>query len=142
MTRSVSPKKRLIKCFLDEVWSNGDLSNVESFIASEYTIKHDPNDPWENQALSIEGFKNRVEKSRAMAPDQTFYVVSMVEEGKKVAVSWTWKGTHLGDVAGIAATRKSISMSGLTIYDFVDGKLSGHWQIADRLSVYQQIGQP
>ncbi|MGJ8562165.1 MAG: ester cyclase [Alphaproteobacteria bacterium] len=142
MTRSVSPKKKLLECFLDEVWSNGDLSNVESFIAPEYTIRHDPNDPWEKQALSIEGFKGRVEKSRAMAPDQSFSVVSMVEEGNKVAVSWTWKGTHLGDVAGIAATGKSISMSGLTIYDFVDDKLSGHWQIADRLSVYQRIGQP
>ena len=141
MTRSVSAKKKLLEDFLDQVWSNGDMSNVESFVAQEYTIRHDPGDPWEKQALSIVGFKDRVEKSRAMAPDQTFHVVSMIEEEESVAVSWTWTGTHLGDIPGIGVTGRSIKMSGLTIYDFHEGKLSGHWQIADRLSVFQQISQ-
>ena len=30
-------------------------------------------------------------------------------------------------------------MSGLTIYYFDGARLSGHWQIVDRLSVYQQL---
>ena len=92
--------------------------------------------------MSILGFKDRVEKSRAMAPDQTFHVINMIEEEESVAVSWTWTGTHLGDILGLGITGRSIKMSGLTIYDFKGGKLSGHWQIADRLSVYQQISQP
>jgi hypothetical protein len=33
-------------------------------------------------------------------------------------------------------------MSGMTVYDFdTADRLSGHWQIADRLGVYQQLQQ-
>lgn len=142
MSQSISPKKTLLKDFLDTVWSTGDLSDLPRFLARTYTIRHDPGDPWETQILSLEGFKDRVEKSRDMAPDQTFHVVSMIEEDDCVAVSWTWTGTHMGDLPDIAATGRPIKMSGLTVYDFTDGKLSGHRQIADRLSVYQQISQP
>lgn len=142
MTRPTSTKKALVQDFLQQVWSEGDLSDVNRFIAPTYTVRHDPGDPWDTQKLSLEGFKDRVEKSRAIAPDQSFHVVSMIEEGDCVAVSWTWTGTHLGDLPGIPATGRPISMSGLTIYDFTDGQLSGHWQIADRLSIYQQISHP
>lgn len=142
MSWPIAPKKTLLKDFLDTVWSAGDISDLPRFLAPTYTIRHDPGDPWESQTLSREGFKDRVKKSREMAPDQTFYVVNMVEEEDCVAVSWTWTGTHRGDLPGIAATGRPIKMSGLTIYDFMDGKLAGHWQIADRLSVYQQISQP
>jgi len=30
-------------------------------------------------------------------------------------------------------------MSGLTIYYFDGDRISGHWQIVDRMSVYQQL---
>jgi len=32
-------------------------------------------------------------------------------------------------------------MTGLTIYMFDGTRLSGHWQVADRLSVFQQLTQ-
>jgi predicted ester cyclase len=142
MSHRTSPKKTLLRDFLDNVWSAGDVSDLSRFLAPTYTVRHDPGDPWQFQTLSQEGFKDRVVKSRAMAPDQTFHIASMVEEEECVAVSWTWTGTHKGDIPGIAVTDRPIKMSGLTIYDFTEGKLSGHWQIADRLSVYQQVSQP
>ena len=30
-------------------------------------------------------------------------------------------------------------MSGLTLYSFDGDRLSGHWQVADRLSIYRQL---
>ena len=30
-------------------------------------------------------------------------------------------------------------MSGITLYFFENDRISGHWQVADRLSVYQQL---
>jgi len=30
-------------------------------------------------------------------------------------------------------------MSGVTLYFFEHDRISGHWQVADRLSVYQQL---
>ena len=132
-------RKTILQAFLDEVWSGGKVDAVDAFLAAQYTIHHDPGDPWAGKTLTVEGFKDRLVRSRAAAPDQVFTVEEMVEEGDRIAVAWTWAGTHLGDLPGMPATGKAVTMSGLTIYYFEDERLSGHWQIADRLSVFQQM---
>lgn len=136
----MSLRKPILREFLDLVWGQGDLSAVERFVADGYTIHNDPGDPWDGQTLSVDGFRDRLLKSRAAAPDQFFTPVLMIEEGDRIAVAWTWEGTHLGDLPGVPATGRRITMSGLTVYGFdADNLLTGHWQVADRLGVYQQL---
>ncbi len=116
---------------------------VEEFIADRYTIHNDPGDPWHGQTLTRDGFADRLVTSRAAAPDQVFTVVDMIEEGDRIAVTWTWTGTHLGDLPGLPATGRRIEMTGATVYGFdAEDRLTGHWQIADRLGVYRQLTTP
>jgi len=64
----------------------------------------------------------------------------MLADNNAVAVSWLWHGTHLGEIAGFPPTGKPIRMSGITIYYFDEhDRLTGHWQIVDRLGVFQQL---
>jgi predicted ester cyclase len=42
---------------------------------------------------------------------------------------------------GFPATGRSIKMSGATVYYFEGERITGHWQITDRLGVYQQLRQ-
>jgi predicted ester cyclase len=56
-------------------------------------------------------------------------------------MTWLWTGTHLGEIAGFPATGKQIKMSGATVYYFEEERISGHWQITDRLGVFQQLRQ-
>ena len=132
-------RKEFLQSFLNEVWNGGDADAVDRYLAPEYTIFHDTGDPWEGRTLTPDQFKDRLVKSRSAAPDQVFHVQDMVEEGDRIAVTWLWKGTHLGDWPGLPATSKPISMSGVTVYHFTNDRLSGHWQIADRMAVYQQV---
>ena len=125
--------------FIERVWNNEEVDAVEQYVAPRYVIFHDPGDPWDGQTLNLAEFKARLVQSRSVAPDQTFKCEEMVGAGDKVAMAWTWKGTHIGDIAGIPATGRPIRMSGLTIYYFKKHMLVGHWQIADRLGVYRQI---
>jgi len=131
--------KNALAGLLRGLWNEGRADMVETYIAETYTIRHDPGDPWHGQTLDRDGYKNRLLTSRAPFPDQKFHVVEMVAEGDNVAVSWTWTGTHKGDLPGLPATNKPITMTGLTIYSFKDGKATGHWQIVDRLGVFQQL---
>lgn len=131
--------KTALEGLLRDLWDEGRADMVETYIADTYTIRHDPGDPWHGQTLDREGYKNRLLTSRGPFPDQKFHVVEMVAEGDNVAVSWTWEGTHKGDLPGLPATGKVIKMTGLTIYSFENGKATGHWQIVDRLSVFQQL---
>lgn len=132
-------RKALLADFLETVWSQGDVSRLAQFLAESYWLEHDPGDPWEGQRLSRAGFRDRVLTSRAGAPDQRFTVVQMVEEAGTIAAAWTWAGTHLGDLPGLPASGRAITMSGLTLYRFQGARICGHWQVADRLSVFRQL---
>jgi len=127
--------------FLQEVWTEGDVDAAAKYIAPTYTIRHDPGDPWEKKELDLAGFKERVRLSRAPFPDQRFEIQELFADGDAVVATWLWTGTHLGDIPGFPATGKRISMSGATVYYFDGDRLTGHWQITDRLGVYQQLRQ-
>lgn len=134
-----SPRKALLTAFIRRVWSEGAVDAVDDYLADRYHIINDPGDPWDGRTRSREGFKDRVVRSRAVAPDQRFFPVDMIEEGDRIAVSWRWQGIHLGDLPDLPATGRAITMTGLTIYYFDGDRLCGHWQLADRLGVYRQM---
>jgi steroid delta-isomerase-like uncharacterized protein len=135
-------RKQLLRRFIRRVWDEGDADAVGEFLASSYTIHHDPGDPWDGMSLDLAGFKDRLRKSRAAFPDQRFDIQRLFVDDDAVAMSWRWQATHLGHLAGFRASGRTIRMSGATIY-MVDAedRLTGHWQITDRLGVYQQLRQ-
>jgi predicted ester cyclase len=64
----------------------------------------------------------------------------MIADEDKVVVTWRWSAVHTGDYPGFPATGKLIPTSGATVYYFDDrGRITGHWQVTDKLSVYQQL---
>jgi predicted ester cyclase len=135
-----SHRQQLLLDFLREVWSDGQVGASARYLAPSYTIHHDPGDPWVGQTLDVAGFERRLSLSRAPFPDQRFDVQALFENRDAVVATWTWSATHQGDLPGFAATGRSITMSGATVYYFdADDRLTGHWQIADRLGVFQQL---
>ena len=134
-----SLRKQILRDFVDTVWSGGGIEAIDRFLAPRYTIHHDPGDPWDGQTLDVAGFKERVRQSRAPFPDQRFDLLEMLEDGDRIAVTWFWTGIHKGDIPDFPASGRTVTMSGATVYIFDGDRLAGHWQIADRLSVYRQL---
>jgi steroid delta-isomerase-like uncharacterized protein len=134
-----SKRKDILANFIRDVWNDGDVAAVTRYLAPAYTIRHDPGDPWHGKTLDIEGFKQRLAASRMPFPDQHFDIQGLFEDENAVVMTWFWTATHAGDYPGFSATGKAISMSGATVYYFDGDRLCGHWQIADRLGVFQQL---
>lgn len=132
-------QERRLREFLDKVWNSGELGLIDRLVHSSYILHHDPGDPWDGQTLTREGLKDRVRKSRAPFPDQTFDIQEMISSRGRTAVTWTWCGTHLQDFGHFKATGQRLTMSGMTLYYFRESLLCGHWQMVDRLSIYQQL---
>ena len=133
--------KEVLSRFTSEVWSEGNIEASDKYIAPRYTIHHDPGDPWEGQELDLAGYKERVKILRAPFPDQFFDIQGLFADSKAVAMTWLWSATHIGDIPGFPATGQRIKMSGASVYYFKGSRLTGHWQITDRLGVYQQLRQ-
>lgn len=139
-TIATPPRKAILAEFLACVWNAGDVEACDRFIAASYTLHHDPGDPRDGRTLDLAGYKERLAVSRAPFPDQRFDVQAMLEDGDAIAVTWLWSATHRGDLQGFPATGRRVTMSGATVYAFnADDRLTGHWQITDRLGVYQQL---
>ncbi|EKD71282.1 MAG: hypothetical protein ACD_46C00221G0007 [uncultured bacterium] len=142
MNREVCSKnKEVVIRLINEVWSKGNLQIVDQLIAPQYTIRHDPGDPWDGKTLDLATFKKRVMLSRYVFPDQKFYIEDLVCNSNKVAVSWRFTGTQKGKIPGLPVTNKTVNVSGMTIYYFSNGKIIGHWQVVDRLGFLQQLGK-
>jgi steroid delta-isomerase-like uncharacterized protein len=133
--------KALLSQFIQEVWNEGNINAADKYIATGYTLYHDPGDPWDKRELDLEEYKERFRLSRAPFPDQRFTLKEMFADNNAVIVTWLWSGTHLGDLPGFPASGKKIAMSGITVYYMNGDQFTGHWQVIDRLGVYQQLLQ-
>ncbi len=51
-----------------------------------------------------------------------------------------WSGTHKGTFFGIPATKKSVSVKGLDVFQFKDGKLVHGWSYSNNVDFMTQLG--
>jgi predicted ester cyclase len=72
--------------------------------------------------------------------DYRLTVDDQVAEGDRVATRWTWSMTHSGDFQGIPATDRRITIKGIGIDRFVEGKIVEHWVNMDQVGMLQQLG--
>ena len=63
----------------------------------------------------------------------------MVTEGDKVAIRWTWRGTHTGEFWGIPATGNEVAITGISILHIVGGKIVEEWGEVDNMGLMAQL---
>ena len=85
-------------------------------------------------------FAATIDALRRGVPDITFELQDVIAEGDRVAIRWTWSGTHKGALNGLPASNRRVKNDGIAIYDLRDGKVSRAWLQTDRLGFLQQIG--
>lgn len=73
-------------------------------------------------------------------PDLTSSVDEVIAEGNKVALRWTIRGTHTGELFGIPASDKSITLPITEVFHIENGQLVEAWDRYDRLHLMEQIG--
>jgi len=79
------------------------------------------------------------EERKAM-PDMKMKVKQILAEHDLVAVYWNASGTNTEAGMGFPATGKKITIDGMTIFRFKEGKITEEWSVWDMLSVMRQAG--
>ncbi|HEX2174245.1 MAG TPA: ester cyclase [Dehalococcoidia bacterium] len=87
-----------------------------------------------------EGVKHFISMVRAAFSDIRFTVEDLIAEGDKVVARYRMTGTHKGEFLGIAATGRSVTVSGIDIIRFAGDKMVEHWGQDDQLGLLQQLG--
>jgi steroid delta-isomerase-like uncharacterized protein len=133
---SAEDNKALIRRFVDEVQSGGNIDLVDEICSPEF-VNHSapPGIPADR-----EGIKIVTAMFRRAFPDSYFTVEDMVAEGDKVATRKTFHGTHGGEFMGIPPSGRSVSMGLIDIVRISDGRVVEHWSMGDTLGMMQQLG--
>jgi len=136
MTLSPEANKLIVRRYVDELWNRGDLATADAIMAADF-IEHVPSP---GQEPGREGYKQYIVQFRNAFPDMQFVVEDLIAEGDKVVLRWSGQGTHKAELAGIPATGKMVTLTGIDIFRFADGQVVERWGERDVLSLMRQLG--
>ena len=133
---SVEENKAIACRWIEEVWSRGNLAAIDELFATDFVFSY----PTAGAEPDREGYKQTVTEMFGPLADVHCTVEDIVAEGDKVAVRWTWSGTHKGELMGIAPTGKQVTLTGISILRIVGGKIVEEWGEMDNLGFMEQLG--
>ncbi len=129
--------KFVIRRSFEELWNKGNLSLADELFTPNYE-HHDTSSP--DFGRGPESEKKRAALYRTAFPDLQLTIEDIIAEGQTVMARWSCRGTHKGDLSGIAPTGKQVTISGVSIARFTNGKMVEGWVNWDALGLMRQLG--
>ena len=129
--------KAIARRFLEEAFNSGNLGVIDELVAPEF-VNHDAALP--QPTTGIEAAKASIRGYRDAFPDVRMTIEEQLAEGELVTTRWIARGTHQGDLFGMAPTGKQATVTGITIDRIVDGRFVESWTNWDTLGLMQQLG--
>jgi steroid delta-isomerase-like uncharacterized protein len=117
--------------------NRGDFDKLKEVVSPDYVL-HDPALP--EAVRGIEGAAELIEMYRSGIRGLRVTIEQQLADGDFVATRYTCRGTHEGDIMGVPATGRDVTIAGLVISRFQDGKVVEEWEVSDVFGLLQQIG--
>lgn len=89
-----------------EVWSNGQVTELDKILAPEFVCHFINNIEWKG----IDGAKKEITGHRKSFPDWNEEILDMVSEGDKVVTRYKSTGTHQGTFNGVDSTGNKVTI--------------------------------
>lgn len=119
-----------------EMWNTGNLALIDECYSPDF-IRHEVD--ISEDIVGTDAFKESVTRTRTIYPD--FHVVIDEEIGgiNKVIYRWTVTATNTGP-GDFPPTGKKIKLSGASIVNIANGKVTEEWAYFNDAAVLQQLG--
>ncbi|WP_063130959.1 ester cyclase [Nocardia fusca] len=133
---SPEANKALIRRFYHEI-DTGNIDAMEELVAEDY-LDHSP-PPFPGIGPGREGLEQAFRMFWDATPGR-HEIEDQIAEGDRVVTRLTAHGCHTGDLPGIPATGRELTMTGTVIHRIEDGKIAEKWSDKDTLGLLQQLG--
>ena len=133
--------KILVRRYVEEVFGKGNLDLIGEFVAAD-TVNRGvgtPDQP-DRPTSGLRGPIQVIGQLHSAFPDLAVMVEDVFGEGDKVLVRHRWTGTHRGEILGIAATGRSVTVQAMNVFRIADGKIVERWGGPDLYGLIQQLG--
>ena len=124
--------REVVRRLYEDCLNAGRVEDIPALVSADFVGPSGERGP--------DGFRAITLSLRAAFPDIHFTLEDMAAEGDRVAVRWTWRGTHRGRFRAFAATQKPVTNDGIAFYQVEGGRIVRSWLQTDRLGFLQQIG--
>lgn len=138
MTLTLFENRVKARQLYEEVINKPDYGLLDSILSPDI-VWHDPLLPG-GEVRGIENFRQVLKEFRMAFPDLHITVEDQIIEGDKVVTRFTIHATHRGRLMGIGPTGKRITVTGISIIRFRDGKGVEEWIEEDNLGLMRQLG--
>lgn len=128
--------KALVRSYIEEVWTRGNLDAVDIYLGPNYRRHLSPT----LEPLSLDDQKQRLAGFRSSFPDVEITIEDVYSEDNYVIFRSTMRGTHKGVFQGIAPTGKTITVTLIDIIRVENGKFIEHWGGPDLYDLLKQLG--
>ena len=123
----------------EEIWQEQNFDAIDELIAEDYVL-HDPSMPedveWPD---GREGVRQMAEMGGSMI-DGPLEIDQMISAGEYVVSRWHQTGEHVGQMGNVEPTNEEVTVTGIEIDRFEDGKLAETWQEVGMIPMLVQIG--
>ena len=116
-----------------EAVNTGNLALLEKFVAPDY-VEHSEG------FRGVEPFRQQITAFRAAFPDLHVSIDDLLIDGDRFASRTTVTGTHTGDLMGIPATGKHISVEAVDMGRIQNGQAQERWGGLYMYSLLTQLG--
>ena len=123
---------------IDEAWNGRNVDVLDETLAEDF-VNHDPADT--EDVRGVEALKERLRGYHTAMSDLRVTFDEVFGSGDFVATRWHAEGTNDGELAGMPATGKRMTITGLSIDRFdAEGKIAETWDQWDNLGFMEQLG--
>ncbi len=134
---SAEDNKALVRRWFEELFNEAKLHVADEIVTPDH-VSHDTSTP--EHPPGPEGERQLVNLVRGAFPDGRISIEDLVAEGDRVAVRWTFRGTHRGVFMGIAPTGKEVEMGAMDLLRIAGGKIAETWSNVDMMAMMRQLG--
>ena len=127
--------RELVERLHSALLQSRDPAVVDEFFAPGFVSHNNP----PGFPPGVEGVKRFFATFRDAFPDVTVEIDELVVEGDRVAVATTFTGTHEGELMGVAATGRRVSVTGVDVVRVCGGKIVEHRGLTDVVGLMRQL---
>jgi len=132
---SIETNKEIVRRLFD-AFADVDLDLMDELVSDDF-VAHGLGPA---VSADAQGWKDVAQHMNENVSDLAWEVNDVIAEQDKVTVRWTCRGSHTGDLFGMGAGHRNVTVTGIEIYRLVDDKVSEYWGAADMSDLYPADG--
>lgn len=130
--------KEVVGAFIQAVWRDGDLDALARFWTEDCQNHAAPPGAREGLTALRAYHESFAPMLSALAPLR-IDIVQQIAERDRVVTHLVASGRHGGDLPGLPATGRAVSMATIRIDRIADGRIAEHWSVADMAGLMAQL---